>query len=1045
MNLSFPLPVRFMWDTARAILGTEEVPHQSPYRREVLVWRIDKILRHPDFCAAPENEPACRYWQHIDSTEEASAQRLQLATAVADVFEQYLLYRPQWLFAWEEGETTNSGGTDEAWQSYIWRMLVREEPNHPARLHQRAITALNAEQCNATLPENVIVFAINTMAPQLIQFLDALAAHTNIHLFHLNPSVSYWGDIKSQKEQAKLLREEGIAKWAEATQDNPLLANLGQQGRDLFNLLTPLSSYEVAAFDVEAPEDDAQGDTILARLQRDILHGEAPEPAQTTMSSDPSISVMSAHTELREVQVLHDHLLRMIDAQQGELKPADIVVMCPAIEHYAPFIDAVFQRVGTGQGEGKDNPRLPCSIADRSPLDADPLVAAFVQLLTLPDSRFEVSKIMDYLQFEPIQRKFGITTSDLEVMSVWLQRAHVHWGRDDEHKSATLEQPSSDLYTWQWGLKRLLLGMALKDSPTITEGLLTVPDVEGQSTVVLGKLIHLLTQLSYFTIEMRKKRTPEAWQLFLEQMKNACFDVSAEDQTSWDALGRASADFVSHCAEAGFEDELTLNQVRDVLVKQFGTPDAVNHFLTGQITFCSMLPMRSIPFRVVCILGLNDGEFPRQSTPISIDLMAQQPRKQGDRSRRLEDRYLFLEAVISARDHLYLSYQGRNSRDNTAREPSLVLAEFMDVLAQGYGVSDDFIQQAALHPFSPANFSGSAPGFDKGWCRLAKALGENTIPESSRFVATEDDSEWPVLSPQALSRAFDHPLKTFANQRLGVWLEQQQPLLSDNEPFTDNPLLRYQAVSAMSEAMLSAEQPDTLRRHLVLSGEYPDTPLTQQRMDDWQHGATSLVNALGLTEYRQKKVIVETPLGDVQALALEGEDSLCLLHYGSQNTKRLLEQYITLLCFNASGCLQPLTVYFLKWAKNEPQVRKLHFEPLLEEIARSRLASVIDFYKKVLSMPLPGFMSLGFALLKKYSASEETPYPDGFAKWLATVEGATAWHAETSAGYMKESIQDDVYVTWFYPQGLQVEDFPSDTVTALLMPLLGCDKDEKVS
>lgn len=1045
MNLGFPLPVRFMWDTAREILGRDEVPQQSPYRREVLVWRIDKILRHPDFCSAPDSAPACSYWQQIDNTEEASVQRLQLATAVADVFEQYLLYRPQWLFAWEEGDTVNTGSDDELWQRRIWRMLVSEQPNHPARLHRRAINALNEETAGATLPENVIVFAINTMAPQLIQFLDALAGHTDIHLFHLNPSVSFWGDIKSQKEQAKLLREEGIAKWAQAAQDNPLLANLGQQGRDLFNLLTPLSSYEVAAFDVEEPESGPEPQTLLSRLQKDILHGEAPLPSQTSIPLDHSISVVSAHTELREVQVLHDHLLRMMNAQNGALKPADIVVMCPAIEHYAPFIDAVFQRAGSAQDENEDTPRLPCSIADRSPLDADPLVAAFVQLLTLPDSRFEVSKIMDYLRFEPIQRKFGIASSDLEIMSVWLQKAHVHWGRDNEHKSVTLEQPSSDLYTWQWGLKRLLLGMTLEDTAMVTDGLLTVPDVEGQNMVVLGKLIHLLKQLSYFTSQMRQKRTPEAWQVFLEQMKNACFEVPSQDQSSWDALSRASADFVTHCAEAGFDDELTLNQVRDVLIKQFSTPDAANHFLTGQITFCSMLPMRSIPFRVVCILGLNDGEFPRQSTPISIDLMAQQPRKLGDRSRRLEDRYLFLEAVISARDHLYLSYQGRNSKDNTAREPSLVLAEFMDVLNQGYGVIRNCTKQAALHPFSPDNFTGDRPGFDKGWFRLAKALREKAQLQPASFSPTDDDSEWQTLTAQVLARAFDHPLKTFANQRLGVWLEQQQPLLSDTEPFDDNPLLRYQAVSSMCAALLDAQDPLRLRQHLVLSGEYPDTPLTQQRMVEWQSGATSLVNALGIADGQQNKVVVDTSAGAVQAQAWQGGDKLRLLHYGSQSIKRLVEQYLTLLCFNAAGYSLPLDVFFLKWVKGEAQVRKVSFEPLISTIAEERLARFVTLYEKILTVPFPVFTSLGFALLKKYTANHDASYPGGFTQWLLTPEGTAAWDGELSSDYMKDSLQSDVYITWFYPQGLQVDDFPADAIAEILMPLLGCEKEEKVS
>ncbi|WP_278384589.1 exodeoxyribonuclease V subunit gamma, partial [Alteromonas mediterranea] len=257
MNIDYPLPVRFMWNTARIVLGADKVPKQSPYRREVLTWRIDDVLQDNALMDSDAFEQVNKYWQSAGSEQEQGLQRLQLATALADVYEQYLLYRPDWLFKWEKNERAVFDDM-EVWQSEIWRILAKDQPLHPARLHQMTLEALEAGNVPANLPKRVIVFAINTMAPQLIAFFDALAQHIDIHIFHLNPSVNYWGEAKSSSEQAKLLRLEGLKKWMEEDQSNPLLGNLGKQGRELFNLLTELDTFEISAFD--SPDFESAGE-----------------------------------------------------------------------------------------------------------------------------------------------------------------------------------------------------------------------------------------------------------------------------------------------------------------------------------------------------------------------------------------------------------------------------------------------------------------------------------------------------------------------------------------------------------------------------------------------------------------------------------------------------------------------------------------------------------------------------------------------------------------------------------------------------------------
>ncbi|MEC8490578.1 MAG: exodeoxyribonuclease V subunit gamma, partial [Pseudomonadota bacterium] len=419
----------------------------------------------------------------------------------------------------------------EIWQSEIWRILVKEQPLHPARLHQMTLDALEAghlpNEPTNKLPNRVIVFAINTMAPQLIAFFDALAQHIDIHIFHLNPSVNYWGEAKSSSEQAKLLRLEGLKKWMEDDQSNPLLGNLGKQGRELFNLLTELDTFEISAFDSpDFEEASNSGENVhryglLEYIHNDILQAAQPKPLTHDLrEKDDSVTIMCTHSALREVQVLHDHLLHWL-SQDKTRTPSDILVMCPAIENYAPFVDAVFHRVGTKALAGRGQVRLPCTIADRSPMDAEPLIAAFMALLQLPDSRFGVSDIMDYLQLDSVQKRFSVSQDDIEQMVVWLKQAHIHWGLNSAHKTAVSEGVDlDDTYSWWWGIRRLLMGMLAPDSEVIVSDLLTIPDVEGQSALTLGKLIDVVALLGEFAQVLTAPRTAAQWSKALISLRD---------------------------------------------------------------------------------------------------------------------------------------------------------------------------------------------------------------------------------------------------------------------------------------------------------------------------------------------------------------------------------------------------------------------------------------------------------------------------------------------------------------------------------------------
>jgi len=393
--------------------------------------RIDDVLASDEIRSNNEFFEANRYWQSEASGSATTSptandllKRFQLASALADLFEQYILYRPDWLKQWQiDGQIDGQNEHQvQHWQAQLWAILCRQDGRHPIDIQHKlmgCLSQMSGAEPN-TLPQQICLFALNTMAPATLDVFSALAQHTQVHVFHLNPCAEYWGHIQSEKAIAATQLKYWLAQQDDQVLvdgGNPLLANLGSQGKEFFRLLQQQDSYNIDAFEDAEPHYSETSLLMLHQLQQDILHlKDACEDQQH--KTDNSLVFTSASSALRELQGLHDWLLGQFN-QDPSLKPSDILVMCPQVEDYAAYVGAVFDTNGFQLGYGTDaknleTPQLPCSIADRKPQDAEPLVAAYLQLLHLPDSRFQVTFILDLLRLPAMQRKFNITSVELE-------------------------------------------------------------------------------------------------------------------------------------------------------------------------------------------------------------------------------------------------------------------------------------------------------------------------------------------------------------------------------------------------------------------------------------------------------------------------------------------------------------------------------------------------------------------------------------------------------------------------------------------------------
>ncbi len=809
-NLEFPLPARFLWD----LLGCwiEDLPAESDWDRGRLRWRIYALIS--DCSDDPLFVEPARYLKGDDgdggaAPGSADIRIYQLACRVADLFDQYLVYRPDLVLGWEQGsgsEEGRSGGPDlgpsARWQAALWRRLATEiRSPHRAALFQRLEAALAEGQAPLKpLPERVLLFGLSALPPVDCRVLAALAERIPVELFVLNPSREYWADLADEGRQARTRARDLLAGVPDTSGlldlGNPLLASWGHGGMTFQDQLVEMGG--------DSRDDDFRDPdptTLLGLIQGDLLDlrdRRTQDPTRRTPldPADRSVEVHACHGPLREVQILHDRLLQCFEVLPG-LRPRDIVVMAPEIDLYAPHIEAVFGGAGAGEGGSR---RIPWSVADRRLGAEDPLLAALAGLLRLPGSRLGAAEVLDWLAVPAIARRFapkgGLDTEALARIRVWVSESGVRWGLDAAMRRG-LDLPGEDANTWAFGLRRLFLGYALPPGDALYRGVLPYPDLEGPEAEVLGGLQQFIDALGCWRRSLTHPRPFADWAATVNRL---IADLLAPDEDEEDLLhplrellDRLSAD----AAAAGFEAPLGLEILDAEIAACLDSAAPAQRFLTGRVTFCNMVPMRSIPARVLCLLGMNGADFPRDRRPLGFDLMAAAPR-QGDRSRRDDDRHLFLEALLSARERLHISFVGQDQRDNADKVPSVMVAELLDYIqgsfrfADGADPVDRLVVRHPLQPFSRRYFDRSDPrlaSYREDWCRAARA---GRVDRSDRFVpellgdpelVTGAESSGETLELADLIRFLRLPASWFLTRTLGIARPDLADSLEDVEPF----------------------------------------------------------------------------------------------------------------------------------------------------------------------------------------------------------------------------------------------------------------------
>ena len=820
------LPGSFMWQLYRMVLGRDEIPAKSLLDKAPLTWRLMRLL--PQLIDKPYFEPLQRFLTHDSDLRK----RYQLAERLADLFDQYQVYRADWLEDWAEGRHQLRNGRGEAkalpptncWQAELWRALlvdVGEQGMAQSRagVHQRFIERINSlEVAPSGLPPRVIVFGISSLPAQALEALAGLARFSQVLLCVHNPCRHHWADIVADKDllrhqYKRQARKSGMPMVLDPQtlhqHAHPLLAAWGKQGRDYINLLDSYDdpgSYRAAFRDGRIDLfSESQPQNMLNQLQDDILElrplNETREHwPPVNPQSDQSIRFHIAHSAQREVEILHDQLLERFSASP-DLRPRDVIVMVPDIDSYAPHIRAVF-----GQLERNDPRFIPFTLADQGQRGRDPLLIAVEHLLKLPDSRFPVSEILDLLDVPALRARFGVEERDLPTLHRWIEGAGIRWGMNAEQRAGLGLPQELEQNSWRFGLRRMLLGYAV-GSASACEGIEPYDEIGGLDAALIGPLVALLDALEIAHHELTQPAPPKQWGVRLQALIQLFFKASNEhDDYLLAQLEELRETWLDTCESVGLQDELPLTVVREAWLAGLDQGRLSQRFLAGAVNFCTLMPMRAIPFKLVCLLGMNDGDYPRAQPPLDFDLMGSDYRP-GDRSRREDDRYLLLEALLSARNQLYISWVGRSIRDNSERPASVLIGQLRDHLASGWRLHEEhnplleaMTQEHPLQPFSARYFhEGDALfSYASEWQLLHQANERATDVEMLEPFVQEEP-----LSLGQLQDFLRNPVRHFFSQRLKVFFEAAEVPLADEEPFVLDALQRYSLSDSLLEAALS--------------------------------------------------------------------------------------------------------------------------------------------------------------------------------------------------------------------------------------------------
>lgn len=772
--------------------------------KEDLTWIIFEILNNPS-PELPEFETVLSYI-HAGEQQEWPLRRMQLATRIADVFDQYLLYRPEWMRQWKHGTLPDDcrGIPHARWQMGLWHHIYQTHPEltNRADLQHRLMHKIKAGSVDSFLPDDLYLFGVPLMPPVFIQtFMEMANRGCRLHWSHILPCELHSGDPK---------------------EDHPLVFNLSKEYRESVHLMNDMVEYtgvEVTR-QVQLIKPD-KPDTLLSRLQRELTDNRVYEP-QVVSGNDTSLRIHSCHNPIREAEVVYDQMLDFLNKNPGK-GPADVLVMVPDLQTYAPSIEAVFSSPeDTGH-------HIPYTLSDPlSGLEIE-LGDLLVRILRTASGRFRITEIMELLDSPLLRRKLGFSETDISAIEKWVTETYIKWGWDTE-------QHRGYQNSWQFGIDRMFTGIAGGPSQTgdnaLIHGILPYDEIEGGGNIhLLGIFRGFLEQLHHTAEFMKNDHLAETWSEYLESLIIKLFPE--DEQTA--GVIRQIRSHITALKEIphkwGVNTHFSSDLIIDWLNSRLESGRVGPGYKGGRVTVSTMVPVRNLPFECIFIMGMNDQQIPGRDSYIGFDLMGQNHRK-GDRSRRAQDRAIFMDSIMAAGSQLHMTYTGQNQKDNSVIPPSSLITELLEHLDSYYQIdqakpSEALVLHHSLFGFNTRYFDPDYPDFFTYSSLHSEIAARGTDTDRNVWfpadqpVERDDKHQISEVSLPELIRFLQRPVAYFLRERLGITLLQEEVISEDRDHWQISGLSGYRIRNELLQTILAEKEPASVYTYFSAEGSMP--------------------------------------------------------------------------------------------------------------------------------------------------------------------------------------------------------------------------------
>jgi exodeoxyribonuclease V gamma subunit len=1001
-NVEFPFPGRLILTALAEATGLD--PENDPWLPERSVWPLLEVV--DDSLSDPWLSALARHLKGARGDTEEPPRRFGVVRHIADLFDRYGVHRPDMVRAWAVGEDGPGPGGD--WQPELWRRLrARIDAPSPAERLERACERIRGDGALLDLPPRLSLFGLTRMPRSYLEVLAAIATGREVHLFVLHPSPSLWSSVAGELRGGPAIS----ARRHDRTAGLPVNRLLASWGRDVRELQLVLAAGgESIDHHHELPTGEPR--TLLAAIQRDVradrqppgppLPGQ-PDDRLLLHPDDRSIQIHACHGRARQVEVLRDAVLHLL-AEDPTLEPRDVIVMCPDIETFAPLIQATFGSGAVagdpdGDAEAADDPtdRLPdlrVRLADRALRQTNPVLGVVSQVLALADQRATASQLLDLAAREPVRRRFGFDDDDLSRMQDWVAASGIRWGFDAPHREP-FKLGNVSANTWRRGVDRMLVGVAMtEEERPLVGGVLALDDVESGAIDLAGRFAEFVDRVHGAVEALTHPQSVREWTGAIAAVAAAL--TATSDRESWQLreLQRLLDDVTTESASAE-EAMLELADVRALLADRLrGRPTRAN-FRTGHLTVCTLVPMRSVPHRIVCILGLDDGEYPRRARRDGDDQMLAEPHV-GDRDPRAEDRQMLLDALLAATERLLITYTGNDERTNVRRPPAVPVGELLDIVERTVrcdsGSARDAVEiRHPLQPFDPRNFiagklvAGARWGFDRQALAGARALSGQRAPRGPFLDAPLPARDETVVELSLLIRFVEHPTRALLRDRLGISVSDYFDEVQDAMPVELDALEEWGVGQRLLEGVLAggdrrACMEAEIARGTLPPGELARPPLAKigAIVDQVADAARTLAGGT------PGSLDVSVMLGDGRTLAgtVTGVcgDVIRAVSYSRVRPRDRLRAWVQLLALSAARPERPFESVVIGRARagmRGANVTVARIPALADsqdsrrEAALDGLAVLLDLYDRGMREPLPLASDTSAAYAHAVAAGED--------------------------------------------------------------------------